>query len=160
MHLDFTIQPRTLTEAVDLLLAGLDDQDRRDIASMSPESTHFGFGMNLRNEWGLWLEHTPLVQWFRRELQIGHADDMSGIILGSFWAAVLGQTFDVQAEVRRYHTHWLNQGIDPVTQERLPSTFTTTNMTLGNSNQSSTPIWKSLTKTLLRWLRNTNDPAA
>lgn len=112
-------QPRTLQEAVDLLLAGVEDEDRPFIRENPPESAHFMFGMYLRNEWHLWETDTPLVQWFRTELGLGHADDMSGIILGSFWAAMRGETFDMQAEVRRYHEHWQRQGIDPVTQERI-----------------------------------------
>jgi hypothetical protein len=44
---------------------------------------HHGFGTWLRNNWGLWAG-SRLAQYFR-QLGISHPDDMSGVILTSFW---------------------------------------------------------------------------
>ncbi len=44
---------------------------------------HFGLGMWMRNNWGLW-RGSRLARWFNAK-GIKHPDDMSGIILYSFW---------------------------------------------------------------------------
>ena len=43
---------------------------------------HFGFGMWMRNNWGLW-RGSQLAKYFH-DKDIHHADDMSGIILDSY----------------------------------------------------------------------------
>lgn len=45
---------------------------------------HHGIGMWIRNNWGLWKEEGELFNWFK-ENEINHPDDMSGIILTSFY---------------------------------------------------------------------------
>lgn len=45
---------------------------------------HHGIGMWIRNNWGLWKEEGELYQWFK-ENEINHPDDMSNIILTSFY---------------------------------------------------------------------------
>jgi len=45
---------------------------------------HFGLGMWMRNNWGLWSAESPLKQYFDRQ-EIHDADDASGMILKSYW---------------------------------------------------------------------------
>ena len=45
---------------------------------------HFGLGMWMRNNWGLWSEGSPLKQYFDG-LGIHEADDASSKILMSYW---------------------------------------------------------------------------
>lgn len=49
---------------------------------------HHGLGTWLRNNWGLW-KGSRLSTWFN-EKGIRHPDDMSGIILDSFWRHLNG----------------------------------------------------------------------
>jgi hypothetical protein len=119
MNLNLDKVPSNLDDALEMLEKGLDDEDRKFILEHDAAETHFSFGMWLRNNWSLWEKDTVLSQWFRDELKIGHADDMSGIILGSLWAKIRGEKFDIQDEIERYHKHWREHGIDPVTQEPL-----------------------------------------
>jgi len=50
---------------------------------------HFGLGLWMRNNWGLWGD-SPLARWFQAR-GIDHADAMSGIILDSFWRHLNGR---------------------------------------------------------------------
>jgi hypothetical protein len=50
---------------------------------------HFGLGLWMRNNWGLWGD-SPLVRWFQAR-GVDHADAMSGVILESFWRHLNGR---------------------------------------------------------------------
>jgi hypothetical protein len=60
---------------------------------------HHGLGTGIRNEWGLW-RRSPLNRHFN-DLGIHHPDDMSWIILTSFWRRLHGQPLDVKGHVAR-----------------------------------------------------------
>lgn len=65
---------------------------------------HLGLGMGLRNSWGLW-GGSPLAQYFGG-LGIHHPDDMSGIILTSFWRHLNGKPLELEAQVAYYKRFW------------------------------------------------------
>lgn len=113
-----TIKPKTLEEAADFIVANLSDSDRQYLKENSAVSAHHGFGTALRNEWGLWHD-SELAQHFKTQYGLGHADDMSGLILGLVGAIVKGTTFDIAKDVDKYKNHWLRLGINPLTQERI-----------------------------------------
>lgn len=119
MNLDLDKVPTTLDEAVEMLYASLEEEDKNFIKNESPDSIHHGAGRWLRNNWSLWQRETPLVQWFIKNLGIGHADDLSGTIHAALWAKVKGEKFDAIAHVEHYKKHWINFGVHPVTQEKL-----------------------------------------
>ena len=112
--------PATLQSAVDLIIEGLDPEEITYIKTEdSATSQHFGVGRWLRNNWDLWDEEMPLQVWFRTNLGLGHADDISSIILDAVWCRIRGETYDLDSQVMQYKIHWLNEGIDPKTQERI-----------------------------------------
>jgi len=45
---------------------------------------HFGLGMWMRNNWGLWSAESPLKQYFDSQ-GIRDADDATSMILKSYW---------------------------------------------------------------------------
>lgn len=45
---------------------------------------HYGIGMWVRNNWGLWSGEGELYDWFKKN-EINHPDDMSNIIITSFY---------------------------------------------------------------------------
>jgi hypothetical protein len=47
-------------------------------------NAHHSIGQWIRNNWGLWKEEGELYKWFK-ENEINHPDDMSSIILTSFY---------------------------------------------------------------------------
>jgi len=68
---------------------------------------HFGLGMGMRNEWGLW-GGSRLAKWFNAQ-GITHPDDMSGIILHSFWRHLNGKPITLEQQVKYYQDYWKNQ---------------------------------------------------
>lgn len=110
--------PKTLEEAVQLIVADLSPEDRAFIATEGVAGAHHGYGMAMRNGWGLWHD-SELAQHFKTTYGLGHADDMSGLILSSVEAQVNGTTFDIQAAVDRYKQHWRKLCIDPLTQQKV-----------------------------------------
>ncbi len=75
-----------------------DSEDR--IVAMS----HHGLGMTLRNNWRLW-EKSPLTDFFNG-LGIQHADDMSGIIIRSYYRKAVGKEIDMEGQVKEYKKYW------------------------------------------------------
>jgi len=65
---------------------------------------HFGLGMWLRNNWGLW-KGSRLSKWFN-DKGIRHPDDMSGIILDSFWGHLNGKPTGLEEQVKHYQDYW------------------------------------------------------
>lgn len=65
---------------------------------------HFGLGMWMRNNWGLW-KGLELAKWFN-EKGIHHPDDMSGTILDSYWRHLNGKPIDLAGQVARYQAYW------------------------------------------------------
>lgn len=80
-------------------------------------------GMAIRNAWNLWGAQedtsTLLREEFISRFKLGHADDMSGMLLDEVWAEVKGESFSRKEQVLRYHNHWWRLGIDPVTQKDI-----------------------------------------
>lgn len=111
-------KPKTLQEAVDLIVAELLPEERDYILKEGMAGAHFGFGMAMRNCWGLW-NRSDLAQHFRDVYGLGHADDMSGMILAAVEAKVKGTVFDDTAEAAKYQQHWRERNIDPLTMEDL-----------------------------------------
>jgi hypothetical protein len=61
---------------------------------------HFGLGTWMRNNWGLW-GGSRLAKWFNTQ-GIKHPDDMSGIILDSFWRHLNGKPVELDRQIKRY----------------------------------------------------------
>ena len=65
---------------------------------------HFGVGQWMRNNWGLW-GNSRLANYFTA-LGVHHPDDMSGIILDSYWRQTHDQPIDLEGQVRYYKEYW------------------------------------------------------
>ena len=104
--------PATLDEALDLMMTGLTDENRKFIEDAGDDyatSAHFGGGMGMRNSWGLWGD-SPLSRYFAR-LGIYHADDMSSIINEAFSRKVRGKDIQLAKLVQYYRDYWKEQDI-------------------------------------------------
>jgi hypothetical protein len=113
MKINLDVVPKNLNEAVNLLRSSIESVAEEE-SLKDTDGLHFGLGMYLRNNWSLWERDTVLVQWFKNNLGIAHADDISGTILEAFAANLRGEEFDATAHVKRYIEHWKNMGIDPL----------------------------------------------
>ena len=83
--------PHNLDQAISMIRDFLSPEDIDFVKSNKSIDVHFSFGRELRNYWSLWDEETPLVKWFRYNLGVDHADDISGIILDCLWRDVNGE---------------------------------------------------------------------
>ena len=66
---------------------------------------HHSLGRWIRNNWGLWKKEGTLYAWFVG-LGLHHADDMSGVILTSFWRHMNGKDLDIEGQVKHYQDYW------------------------------------------------------
>lgn len=102
--------PKNLNDCFVHLKTLLGTAEVRKIETSSEKSMntyHFGLGMHIRNEWGLW-QGSKLAQWFNTQ-GIHHADDMSGIILNSFWRHLHDHPIDLDKQVKFYQDYWKKQ---------------------------------------------------
>ena len=65
---------------------------------------HFGFGMWMRNNWGLW-EGSGLSKYFN-SIGIHHPDDMTGIIFDSYHTELTGQERKLNEQIMYYQQCW------------------------------------------------------
>lgn len=65
---------------------------------------HFGLGRWMRNNWGLWSQ-SRLREYFKK-LGLAHPDDMSSVILKSFWRHLNKKPLKVGEQVKYYQEYW------------------------------------------------------
>ncbi len=65
---------------------------------------HDTLGRWIRNNWGLWEKGPLYNDLHKRGLQ--HPDDMSGVILTSFWRRLHEQPVNVGEQITRYQRFW------------------------------------------------------
>lgn len=104
-----TTIPDTLDEALDLIIHSSRKEDLAAFAA-TPEGDyatmlHFGAGMAMRNNWGLWHNETGIAKWFR-DNGIFHGDDRSGTIYRALWCRLNNAPFDIKAEAAHYEAFW------------------------------------------------------
>ena len=100
--------PKDLDDCFEGLRKLFDDSDLKDFVENSKEDDmykyHHGLGRWLRNNWGLW-GGSRLKDWFE-ERGILHGDDMSGIILTSFWRQTHNEPIKLEEQIKHYHDYW------------------------------------------------------
>lgn len=114
------IIPKTLEEAVDTLFNSIDEVDIKAIEKekLTFSSLHHSLGTKIRNTWGLW-GNSRLTKHFKNRFGLGHADDMSGIILEMLDSKYFNKEFDLARKVEFYHSYWIKQRTDPLTQKPI-----------------------------------------
>ncbi len=99
--------PVDLASAIARLDALLSPEDIETLRGGTEEDMaryHHGLGTSLRNGWGLW-GGSPLAVWFN-DRGIHHPDDMSGIILTSYWRHLNDIPIDLESQIRPYQRYW------------------------------------------------------
>lgn len=102
------VRPKTIQEAIEIIAGGLNGEELQFIRTHTPSEVHHTVGRHIRNDWGLWVEKTPLVQNFKKRFKLfGHGDDVSGIILEGVWADVTGGDVDSKLNdtAERFRNH-------------------------------------------------------
>jgi len=67
-------------------------------------TSHFGIGLWIRNNWRLW-GGSRLSKYFN-ELGVSHPDDMSGIILTSYYRKLNNQDIELEKQIDYYKKFW------------------------------------------------------
>ena len=102
------IVPTTLQEAHRELERQFSREELAKIDAMKSENEmiqyHFGLGMGMRNGWGLW-KSSPLAQHMRK-LGFAHPDDMSAVILATFWCKRHGKDFRLKERADYNVAYW------------------------------------------------------
>ena len=100
-------KPVNLEEAVVQLKIIHHDSTKQKILAMPEDEfmagAHMGLGMWMRNNWGLW-KGKELAKYFN-SIGIYHPDDMSGIILTSYYRELHGQEWRVDDQVKYYQDY-------------------------------------------------------
>jgi hypothetical protein len=131
MQIDPKYIPQDLRTAIDYLVSCCDEEDKEFVQTNGESQSfevggekmnfygytmHHGYGQMIRNAW-LWDPNSRLHQWFKDTYGLGHADDMSGLIMDGFEAKIRGEEYtenDINERVTHYKTHWLKIGQDPL----------------------------------------------
>jgi hypothetical protein len=102
--------PKDLEDCFAQLNSFWNDSIKLSIKAMKEDSfvteSHFGIGMWIRNNWGLWGS-SRLSSYFS-DLEIFHPDDMSGIILRSYHRKLNNKDIKLEEQIAEYHEFWKN----------------------------------------------------
>lgn len=120
--------PKDLTDATTYLDCVLDEKTKSSLINPDEQRTvatlHFGLGLQLRNKWGLWKANNRLVEYFN-SLGITHPDDMSGIILTTYYRQLNEKEINLDQQIKYYKDYWLdfdkNNEMTPEVQEQIDS---------------------------------------
>lgn len=101
-------RPTTLEETFIYLDNTFDDTSKYTFMTM-PEDVattrlHMGFGMSIRNRWGLW-GNSKLKHYFL-EKGVFHPDDMSGIIFTSYHRYLNNRPIELDSQINSYRRYW------------------------------------------------------
>lgn len=66
---------------------------------------HHSLGRHLRNTWGLWNPKCVLHKWFEAQ-GVWHPDDMSSIIIRSYYRKTKGRPIKLQEQIQEYTEYW------------------------------------------------------
>ena len=97
-------KPKNLTECIQMLDHILKKEDKEKAKTLTESEflieTYFGTGMGIRNEW-IRSGNPDLVKFFLDE-GVKHPDDMSAMILTSYYRYLLGKEIDFEGQISAY----------------------------------------------------------
>ncbi len=106
-YIDGVYIPEDLQEAwieLDKSLSDEDHQGLKKIQEYEMANFHFSSGIGIRNSWGLW-SGSRLAKYFN-EIGIHHPDDMSAIILDTFWCRINDKPLKLEQRITFYKQYW------------------------------------------------------
>ena len=94
-------KPKNLTECIQMLDHILKKEDKEKAKTLTESEflieTYFGTGMGIRNEW-IRSGNPELVKFFLDQ-GVKHPDDMSAMILTSYYRHLLGKEIDFEGQI-------------------------------------------------------------
>lgn len=107
-HIDGEYIPKNLNDAISELDKNISDSSKILIKKMYEEDflseSHFGDGMVIRNNWNLWGK-SRLKSYFKIK-GVSHPDDMSSIILKSYYRKINNQEIRLNEQIKYYKKYW------------------------------------------------------
>ncbi|BDI61183.1 DUF6794 domain-containing protein [Qipengyuania nanhaisediminis] len=97
-------EPQDLDAAVSCLETHLPVDHLAKLREDGLALDHFGLGMWIRNNWGLWADGA--LGSSMRNQGFLHPDDMSSVILESLVARLRDEEYDLEARVAHYKNYW------------------------------------------------------
>lgn len=105
--------PDTIRETMAIMQSELKLEDfeaLRKSEKIDTFSLHMGYGMYVRNRFGLWAENSPLQSRFKGK-GFGHPDDMSSFLMDAVIAALQGDEemmdiFDKEPDDKAWRRRW------------------------------------------------------
>ena len=98
-------KPKNLTECIQMLDKNLKKQDKEYLKTLTEDEffmeSHFTIGMGIRNEW-IRSGNPELVTFFLDQ-GVKHPDDMSAMILTSYYRHLLGKEIDFEGQIEKYN---------------------------------------------------------
>ena len=98
-------KPKNLTECIQMLDKNLKKEDKEYIKTLTEEEffmeSHFTLGMGIRNEW-IRSGNPELVKFFLDQ-GVEHLDDMSAMILTSYYRHLLGKEIDLEGQIEKHN---------------------------------------------------------
>jgi type II secretory pathway component PulJ len=102
--------PKNLEDCFSQINSFWNDSTKTQVKNMKEEEftgkMHLGFGMWMRNNWHLW-GGSRLSKYFN-DLGVYHPDDMSGIILDSYYRYLSNEEIKLEEQVKYYQDYWEN----------------------------------------------------
>lgn len=95
--------PSNLEESYKILKTMLDKKEIDEMKKGSESDMakyHFGLGMWIRNNWGLWSGKSKLAKYFNN-LGIFHPDNMSALILETFWCHLNHRDLKLKERIKK-----------------------------------------------------------
>lgn len=99
--------PSTIEECHNFLLERLTNKDLETIKNCHKSSLcqyHHTMGRWMRNHWGLWSGGK--LKQHMESLGFSHPDNMSAVILESFWNSLNSQPYDLEQAAESYREYW------------------------------------------------------
>lgn len=100
--------PKNLDDCFVQIDSFWDDSIKNKVREMTESEfmagAHFGFGIWMRNNWGLWRGSRLSAYFAKRGIR--HPDDMSTIILTSYYRKLKGKDPDVKSQLKYYKKYW------------------------------------------------------
>jgi hypothetical protein len=100
--------PKNLTECYKEIDHFLKQSEKDNIKSKNEDEftaeAHFGLGLWIRNNWALW-KGSRLYCFFKAK-GISHPDDMSGIILTSYYRKLNNTDIKLDTQIEEYRKYW------------------------------------------------------
>lgn len=111
MNIDLDKVPLTASEALQMFIAALTDEEKKTIMDLKEDDLalfHHSLGEEIRVMWSMNEANTPLVNSFKL-IGITHPEDMSGIIINSTWRQLHKKPIKLKEQVEHYQNYWLKE---------------------------------------------------